>query len=63
MVDDPDSDKENDDGISILSNDISASVYTSMWADSMSRVSSLFEGHSSVLYFDFVRMLRKLLVF
>ena len=32
-----------------------------MWADSMSRISSLFEGHSSVLYLDFVEEVASIL--
>ena len=54
MVDD-DSDKENEEDISIFDNHISASVCTSMWAESLSRISPLFEDHSSVLYLDFVK--------
>ena len=52
MVDE-DGDKENDSDPTIsASNDISVS---SMWTETMSRISSLFEGHSTVLYLDFVK--------
>ena len=47
--------KKSEEDVSILDDHISASVRTSMWAESLSRISPLFKGHSSVLYLDLVK--------